>query len=106
MIGRRYGSSAVEDSLMAISAYLTASLRSDDAICHWSDTLLIAVLRSSGTESDLSGVIRRVIDNNREITINLDGRWLMLRIPLTFELIPFNQMRSADDLNKILALKH
>jgi hypothetical protein len=46
MIGERFGVEAVQDSLMAVSAFLTHSLRSDDAVYHWSDSSLVAILQT------------------------------------------------------------
>jgi GGDEF domain-containing protein len=92
---------AVQDSLMAVSAFLTSSLRNDDAIYHWSDSSLLAVLQSPTTEQILTAAMRRIVDNNRDITIQIGGRSVMLRIPLEFEITPIDSLRTADDLRKL-----
>ena len=101
VIGERFGMEAVQDSLMAVSAFLTSSLRNDDAIYHWSDSSLLAVLQSPTTEQILTAAMRRIVDNNRDITIQIGGRSVMLRIPLEFEITPIDSLRTADDLRKL-----
>ncbi|MGA2536232.1 MAG: diguanylate cyclase [Terracidiphilus sp.] len=101
MIGERFGLEAVQDSLMAVSAFLTHSLRSDDAIYSWSGSSLLAVLQTPASEQILSAAMRRIVDNNRDITIQMGGRSVMLRIPLEFQMTPISQLRSAGDLHKL-----
>jgi GGDEF domain-containing protein len=101
VIGERFGLEAVQDSLMAVSAFLTSSLRNDDAIYHWSDSSLLAVLQCESSEPILMAAMRRIVDNNRDITIQIGGRSVMLRIPLEFELIPIGVLNSAEDLYKL-----
>jgi len=101
MIGERFGLEAVQDSLMAVSAFLTNSLRSDDAIYSWSGSSLLAVLQTPASEQILAAAMRRIVDNNRDITIQMGGRSVMLRIPLEFQMTPISQLRSAGDLHKL-----
>ncbi|MGD0293077.1 MAG: diguanylate cyclase [Terracidiphilus sp.] len=101
VIGDRFGVEVIQDSLMAVSAYLTASLRNDDAVYHWSDSSLLAVLQTPSSEQILTAAMRRIVDNNRDITIHIGGRSVMLRIPLEFEMIPIGMLNSAEDLYKL-----
>jgi hypothetical protein len=103
MIGERFGVEAVQDSLMAVSAFLTHSLRSDDAVYHWSDSSLLAILQTPVSISILTAAMRRIVDNNRDITIQIGGRTVMLRIPLEFEITPIDQLRTPEDLQKLSA---
>jgi hypothetical protein len=103
MIGERFGMAAVQDGVMAVSAFLTHSLRSDDAIYHWSDSSLLAVLQTPASVPIVAAAMRRVIDNNRDITIKMGGRTVMLRVPLEFEIIPISRLTTAEDLNKLAA---
>jgi len=103
MIGERFGAEAVQDSLMAVSAFLTHSLRSDDAVYHWSDSSLLAILQTPVSVPILTAAMRRIVDNNRDITIRIGGRTVMLRIPLEFEVTPIDQLRTAEDLHKLSA---
>jgi len=103
IISQRFGPEAVEDCLMAVSAFLTAGLESDDAIYHWSDTALLAILRGRYSEFLVSADLERIISQNRESSINVAGRAIMLRIPISFEITPINRLRSADDLMRISA---
>jgi GGDEF domain-containing protein len=101
MIGERFGVEAVQDSLMAVSAFLTHSLRSDDAVYHWSDSSLLAILQTPVSVPILTAAMRRIVDNNRDITIQIGGRTVMLRIPLEFEITPIDKLRTAEDLHKL-----
>jgi hypothetical protein len=103
MIGERFGMEAVQDSMMAVSAFLTHSLRSDDAVYHWTDSSLLAILQTPVNLPILKAAMRRIVDNNRDITVQMSGRKVMLRIPLDFEITPISQLRNAEDLNKLSA---
>jgi GGDEF domain-containing protein len=104
MINQRFGPEAVEDCLMAVSAFLTESLHSDDAIYHWSDSSLLAILQGRVNEQILTAELERIAMQNRETTVNIGGRSTMLRIPITFDLTPIERLKSADDLCKITLL--
>jgi GGDEF domain-containing protein len=101
MIGKRFGWEAVQDSLMAVSAFLTHSLRSDDGIYHWSDSSLLAVLSTPASEPIINAAMRRIVDNNRDITIQIEARAVMLRVPLQFQITPLSQLGSVEDLNRL-----
>jgi GGDEF domain-containing protein len=103
VIGERFGMDAVQDSLMAVAAFLSHSLRSDDAIYHWSDSSLLAVLQTPASVPIIAAAMRRVIDNNRDVTIQMGGRTVMLRVPLEFEIIPISSLTTTEDLNKLCA---
>lgn len=105
VINQRFGPEAVEDCLMAVSAFLTDGLQSDDAIYHWSDSTLLAVLRGRTNEMILTAELQRIVSQNRESSINVAGRAIMLRIPLSFELFPINRLRTAEDLYRISTSK-
>jgi GGDEF domain-containing protein len=101
MICERFGIEAMQDCLMAVSAYLTHTLRRDDAIFHWSDSTLLAVVLDRPNEQILTAELERIASQNRDITINVGGRVVMLRIPLGFELIPIERLTSASDINRL-----
>jgi GGDEF domain-containing protein len=101
VIGERFGMEAIQDSLMAVAAFLTSSLRNDDAIYHWSDSSLLAVLQTPSTEHILRPAMRRIVDNNRDISIQIGGRSVMLRIPMEFDMISIGTLKSAEDLYKL-----
>jgi GGDEF domain-containing protein len=100
-ISQRFGVEAVQDSLMAVSAFLTHNLHSDDAIFHWSDSSLLVALEGRPNEEILTAELQRIIAQNREITVNIEGRTVMLRIPLDFDLTPISYLHSAEDVYKL-----
>ncbi|MGD0480608.1 MAG: diguanylate cyclase [Terracidiphilus sp.] len=104
MINQRFGPEAVDDCLMAVSAFLTQSLHSDDAIYHWSDSSLLAILQGRANDQILAAELERIAMQNRETTVNIGGRATMLRIPITFDVTPIERLKSADDLYKITLL--
>jgi GGDEF domain-containing protein len=101
VIGERFGLEAVHDSLMAVSAFLTQSLRNTDAIYHWSDSSLLGILDSPASEQILTAAMQRIVNSNRDITIQIGNRNVMLRIPMTFELTPIASFSSAEDLLRL-----
>jgi GGDEF domain-containing protein len=106
MINQRFGAEAVEDCLMAVAAFLTQSLHSDDAIYHWSDSSLLAILQGRANEQILTAELERIAMQNRETAVNIGGRSTMLRIPITFDPTPIERLQSAEDLYKITLLTH
>lgn len=101
VINQRFGTEAVEDCLMAVSALLTSSLRGEDAIYHWSDSSLLAILQPRASEQILNAELNRIVSQNRESSIKVEGRSTMLRTPLSFVLTPINRLRTADDLYRL-----
>jgi GGDEF domain-containing protein len=101
MINQRFGSEAVEDCLMAVSAFLTQSLHSSDSIYHWSDSSLLAILQGRANQQILTAELDRISMQNRETTVNIGGRPTMLRIPITYDVTPIDRLQSAEDLYKI-----
>lgn len=101
VISDRFGMEAVQDCLMAVSAYLTHSLHGNDRVYHWSDSSLMAILEKRSNEQVLAIELRRIAANNRDIAIQVGGRTIMLRVPLEFDITPINRLRSADELYKL-----
>jgi GGDEF domain-containing protein len=101
MVSRRFGPEAVEDCLMAVSAFLTASLHSDDMIFHWSDSSLVAILLGRPNEHLLTAELNRIAAKNTDINVTIGGRSIMLRIPFSFELTPIQRLKTAEELHKI-----
>jgi len=104
MINQRFGPEAVEDCLMAVAAFLTQSLQSDDAIYHWSDSSLLAIVHHRANEQILAAELDRIAVQNRETSVVIGGRSTMLRIPITYDITPIERLKSADDLHKITLL--
>lgn len=101
MVSQRFGLEAVQDCLMAVSSFLTSSLHSDDSIFHWSDSSLVAILQGRANEQILAAELHRIASKNGDIHVNIGGRTVMLRIPLSFDLTPISSFRTADDLYKL-----
>jgi hypothetical protein len=83
---------------MAVSAFLTQNMRSEDTIYHWSESSLLAVCDRKVREDILSAELNRILSRNREFTINIGDRAVMLRIPIELTLFPVTQFVSAEDL--------
>ncbi len=105
VISERFGMEAVQDCLMAVSSFLTNSLHSGDAVYHWSDSSLLAILQARVNEHVLAVELKRISSNNRDITIQINGRTVMLRVPLEFDITPISRFRSADELYKLSLLR-
>ncbi len=105
MINQRFGPEAVEDCLMAVSAFLTQSLHADDAIYHWSDSTLLAVLQGRANQQILIAELERIAMQNRETSVCIGGRSTMLRIPITFDVTAIERLQCAEDLYKITLLE-
>jgi len=105
VIAQRFGVGAVNDCLMAIAAFLTEVLDSKDIIYHWSDTTLLAIAEGRPNERILVAELDRIIAKNRETTIHVDGRPIMVRIPLAFEVISISRLRTPEDLLRLAGRK-
>jgi len=91
----------VQDCLMAVSNFLTESLRSDDFVFHWSDSSLVAILQARPNENILTVELRRIASNHRDIAIQVNGRPIMLRVPLEFDITAISRLTSAEDLYRL-----
>ena len=100
MVFERFGMETVEDCLMSVSSQLTADLHNDDNVYHWSDSSLLAILTGRSCEEHVVAELERSSARNRDITVTVRGRVIMLRIPLVFELAPFSRFQCAEDLHK------
>ena len=101
VISQRFGPEAVQDCVMAVSAFLAHSLHSEDAIYHWSDSALLAVLQGRASEQIITAELQRLVSQNRDTTVDIGGRNIMVRIPITFDLAPIERLRSAEDMFKL-----
>jgi GGDEF domain-containing protein len=98
VVRQRFGPEAVQDSLQAVSVFLTNGLHSDDSIYHWNETALLAVLQGRASEQILAAELQRLVMSNRETNIHVGGRNVMVRIPITFDLASIEKLHSAEDL--------
>ena len=103
VVGERFGQEGIQDCLMAVSAFLIENLRAEDSVYHWSESSLLTVCDRKVREDILSAELNRVLQRNRDFTIQIGGSTIMLRIPIELELFPIDVFQSADDLQKIPA---
>jgi hypothetical protein len=101
VISQRFGVGAVEDCVMSVSAFLTSTLHSDDAIFHWSDAALLAVLQGRVSEPILTAELNRLVNQNRETSVTIGDRTIMLRIPISFDIRSIDSLRAPEDLLKM-----
>ena len=101
VISSRFGPEALQDCLMAVSAFFTVGLHSDDSIYHWSDNALLAILQGRANEQILTAELQRLVNQNRDTTVNIGGRTIMVRIPIAFDLTPIEKLETAEDLFKL-----
>jgi hypothetical protein len=100
IIHERFGLEAVEDCLMSVSAHLAQSLHSDDAIFHWSDSSLMAIMLGRPNEQILLAELNRIASRNRDLAIVAGGRTIMLRVPIEYNVTPISRLRDGSDLFK------
>jgi hypothetical protein len=105
VVNQRFGVEAVQDCLMEISAFLTAGLQSGDAIFHWSDSALLAIVQGRLSEPIMTAELQRLISRHRESSITIGGRAVMLRVPIAFELTPISVLAAPDDIYRLPARK-
>ncbi len=100
MIHQRFGMAAVEDCLMTVAAHFTSQFNSDDRIYHWSDSSLVAILLNRYIEENVNAELERIRMRNRDISIIVGGRTIVLRVPLLYSIFPLTSFRNAEDLYK------
>jgi hypothetical protein len=101
VVNQRFGMDAVQDCVMEISAFLTAGLQSADAIFHWSDSALMAIVQGRLGEQIMTAELQRLISRHRESSITIGGRAIMLRVPIAFELTPISSLTAPEDLYRL-----
>lgn len=102
VIRMRFGQEAVEDCLITVAANFTASLQNEDAIYHWSDSSLLAIVQDRPSEIILNAELEHVVAQHRENTIKIAGRSIMIRIPITFEIFPIHNLKTPEDLLRLI----
>jgi hypothetical protein len=55
------------------------------------------------SEQILTAELQRIASQNRDCSIKVAGRTIMLRIPLAFDLTPISRLRNAEDLYRLSA---
>jgi GGDEF domain-containing protein len=105
VIRQRFGSDAVQDSVVAVSNFLASSLHTGDTVFQWSNASLLAILPGRSSEQILAAELQRMVMSNRDTNVNIGGRLVMVRIPISFELTAIDQLQSADDLFNIPSLR-
>jgi GGDEF domain-containing protein len=101
VVGERFGPEGMQDCLMAVSAFLIQAMRAEDKVYHWSASTLLAVCDRKVREDILAAELNRVLAHNRDFTIQIGNRTIMLRIPIELQLFPTTHFESADDLQKL-----
>jgi GGDEF domain-containing protein len=101
VVGERFGPEGIQDCLMAVSAFLIENLRAEDIVYHWSESSLLAVCDRKVREDILSAELNRVLARNRDFTIQIGDRTIMLRIPIELQLFPITMFASADELQNL-----
>jgi len=101
VVGERFGPEGIQDCLMAVSAFLIQNLRAEDTVYHWSESSLLAVCDRKVREDILAAELNRVLARNRDFTIRIGERIIMLRIPIELQLFPIERFESADDLESL-----
>jgi hypothetical protein len=89
---------AVEDCLMAVAAHFTSQLNSEDRVYHWSDSSLVAILLNRYIEENLVAELERIASRNRDVSITVGDRTIVLRVPLLFDIFPLIRFKQAEDL--------
>ena len=101
VVGERFGPEGMQDCLMTVSAFLIKNLRREDIVYHWSDSSLLAVCDRKIREEILTAELNRVLACNRDFTLQVSDRTIMLRIPIELSIYPISHFESADDLQNL-----
>ncbi len=101
VVGSRFGPDGIEDCKMAVSAFLANSMSDSDSIYHWSESALIGVCETKLRQEMVMAELNRILAHNRDFTIKVGDRTIMLRIPVELQVFPVSQFQSADELNKL-----
>lgn len=98
VIGERFGSEGMQDCLMTVAAFLAENLRHEDTVYYWSESSLLAVCDRKVREEMISAEFNRILARNRDFTLQIGERNIMLRIPIAMQLYPIQQFESPDDV--------
>jgi GGDEF domain-containing protein len=101
VVGERFGAEGIQDCLMAVSAFLTQNMRVEDTVYHWSESSLLAICDRKVRQDILTAELNRMLSRNRDFTIKIGDRTIMLRIPVDLHLDPISHFASADELHRL-----
>ena len=65
---------------------------------HWSDSSLVAILLNRYIEENLVAELERIASRNRDVSITVGDRTIVLRVPLLFDIFPLIRFKQAEDL--------
>jgi len=101
VIGERFGPEGMQDCLMTVASFLTETLRHEDTVYYWSESSLLAVCDRKIREEMISAELNRVLARNRDFTLQIGDRSIMLRIPIELQLCPLHQFETAEDVLRL-----
>jgi hypothetical protein len=101
VVGARFGPDGIEDCKMAVSAFLANNMHSEDSIYHWSESALMGVCESKLRQEMVVAELNRILSHNRDFTIKVGDRTIMLRIPVELQVYPISQFASGEELNNL-----
>jgi hypothetical protein len=101
VVGSRFGPDGIEDCKMAVAAFLANSLNDGDTIYHWSESTLLGVCETKMRQEMVMAEMNRILAHNRDFTIKVGDRTIMLRIPVELSVFPLSQFESAEELNRL-----
>lgn len=101
VVGERFGPEGIQDCVIAVASFLIESLRSEDVIYHWSESTLLSVCERKIREEILIAELNRVLARNRDFTIQIGDRTIMVRIPIEVKVFPLSSFTSAEDLQNL-----
>jgi GGDEF domain-containing protein len=106
VVGERFGDEGIQDCLMAVSAFLIEHLRIEDSVYHWSEASLLAICDRKIREEVLTAELNRILSRNRDFTIHIGERTIMLRIPILLEIYSIAEFETAEDLQNLALLRN
>lgn len=98
MIESRFGYEAAQDCLMSVSSQLVQGMQSADRLYHLDKDVLMGILMNRPSREFAIGEMNRVAAQNRELTMRLEGRTVMLRVPISVTLHFILDYQTADEI--------
>jgi ActR/RegA family two-component response regulator len=98
IIEERYGAEARTKYAQSTAQFLLHALTANDRLFHWSRDVLMMVVKRPVSVASVRMEITRLLLDQREYTIEVSGRRIMLAAPTTFDPLPVSKFSTFDDM--------
>lgn len=97
VVGERFGLEALEESVRAVTGYLSESIQRYGELFYWNESTFVTVVETRAPEKSFRTTIVQIVNNNRSAFVQVGDHLVLLQMPLEFEMFSILGMKSAKE---------